>query len=543
MKILVLSLLRMGDVLLHEAALQNIRKDNPQSEIQVLINDVAQKICPVITSVDRWWIFPRKTIQNQIVQAESNPNHAFSTLSNIVEQLNQEKFDVVYNLSHTKFSARFMDLIQAKVKKGIFFENGQVKKISNSWLKFFNDYFSKSNNSPFHYSFMLNKSVDLGPVALYRDVKSVSDKPKAALQVLTSDTKKNWGLENWRNLLDQLKKSYPDWQWWVLGSPQEKQQLQVYFSQDELQILDFKDLSLFFKECAYLITGDTSVQHMAAREGVKILSLFLGSANIFKTAACSTSNLIVSSDESCFPCWHADPCHRSEHFCGKTISPQEVLNIFSLWQRKEQAPLEAWITKSSLQFHQSISLPWQPQFLWQLGGSAAMKNYQRALSQLTWQIYLDKENKHEVPPYGSAAMWFTEENIWNWRQNQILVAWLNRRDLSIDKLLKVVSDLKTQISQAASTVSAADFAHRIFAYNAVLDIEGDYFFRFHQVRQETAANNFLWFNQIRQALIESEQLLLTEKKLLSKIWNELEGKGINYVPRITKLSEASSIEA
>ena len=520
MKILAVSLLRIGDLIMHQSLIDQIKAKHPSAEIHLIINDVCIPVTQVVRGVDCYWAIPRQKIQDHLIQNELNPNVAFNELRILAEKINNIGYDLVYNFTHTTLSARLLDLISCENKIGVNFQQGQLRKMNNRWLNYFNEIFSVSNFPQFHYLENLTRSLDF-------EIPRVGIRQKTssnifAIQPLTSDLKKNWPIENWVEFLKYCKNHMPESQWFVLGSPSEKSILLNYFSETDLKILNFSDLEKFLKTCSALVTGDTSVQHLAAQIGLPMMSLFLGPANVFKTAPYSYNNLIVSGDQ---------------------MSATEIETAFIAWQTGGVSQLNTAAQNSQIQYFQIQNLPWRSYFLWQLGEHATMKNYQRALSQLTWQIYLDSPDKNFIPPIGTAAIWFSEDYLWNWKSNDLLFAWLNRRISNLEGYLKTIQNMRTDIARAFDPQETqAAILERLSAIDNGLS-ESDYFFKYQQCKNQKSENLIRWLNEVRAAISEAEQLAEIEKRLLKQINLEIEQRGIRHVTGTKTVYQTRNVEA
>jgi ADP-heptose:LPS heptosyltransferase len=529
MKILGISLLRIGDLIMHQSLINQIKLLYPNAEIHLLINDVCLSATQAITGVDSYWVMPRQKIQTHLVQSELNPHVAFKELNELSNKLSNLEFDAVYNFTHNSLSARLIDLIKCDKKIGVHFEQGQFRKINNRWLTYFNENFSSTRAPQFHYLENLARSLDFETPMV--GVRQKIQNQVFAIQPLTSDTKKNWPVENWVQFLANVRDQMPESNWYVLGSPSEKPLLEKHFSKSDLKILSFSDLETFLKGSTALVTGDTSVQHLAARHGVPMMSLFLGPADVFKTSPYSYNNLVVSASEQL-------------DTNSKTMSVSEITSAFMSWQSGDVGQLNSIAQNSENKYFQIQNLPWRPYFLWQMGEHATMKNYQRALSQLTWQIYLDSREKDFIPPIGTAAIWFSEDYLWDWKNNDLLFAWLNRRAVNLDRHIETIGNLRTEIARGFDPEQKQqEILEKLNFVDKTLDFEVDYFFKYQQCKNRPAENTFRWLNEIRIAISEAEQLAEIEKRLLKQIALEIEQRGIKNVTRIKAVHQARNVEA
>ncbi len=322
MKILVLSLLRAGDLVMQRPLFAAIKERSKDCELHVLINDEVSWIAPLLGEVDQIHIFPRKLLQRLVGEAQHNIFRASLELSNFLGVLNGENFDEVMNFTHNRLSAYVTEEVQASSKKGLSTEGFRFLGMDNKWLKLFNDRFSGTQPFPFHYTEILAHSFDLKvKLPLPHPPRKVK---RVFLQVLTSDLKKNWGLVNYRNLLNELYREYPQVPFRILGSEGERSQLEKYFEKEEICTWDLVTLEKEFNSTDLLITGDTVTMHIAAQKAARIIEIAVGSSDPWKTGPYGSGHFILMSEAHCYPCVHSTPCRQLSHLCSQPITPQIV---------------------------------------------------------------------------------------------------------------------------------------------------------------------------------------------------------------------------
>src|SRR5579872_4124597 len=100
MKILVVSLLRLGDILLATSVLRSLQKKNPEAEIHILINGQFKSVASLIPYVTKVFTFDRDSLQQIVGQSDRNLLEAYFRIEDLVENLQNEKYDRVINLTH-----------------------------------------------------------------------------------------------------------------------------------------------------------------------------------------------------------------------------------------------------------------------------------------------------------------------------------------------------------------------------------------------------------------------------------------------------------
>ncbi len=329
MKILILSLLRLGDIVAQEPLIQGLRRRFPDSQIHVLINDQFLNVSSICEGVDSWKGLPRNRLQSLLAGSVSEHDQAFDLLISLAEELNCESYDLIFNFTNNYLSARLMDLLIASEKFGSQFENGIKKKPSNRWEDYLNEHIS--GNEPTHFNLLevMSQAFQIPLQTRNFNSASLSTKNSGAiyLQVLTSDSKKNWGLHNFQKLFNQLQFDFPKKEIKILCAESEKSTIEAFFKAQDVSCCGLVELKQRLNSAALLITGDTSVQHLAANVGCPILSLFMGSADFTKTPPFTSAANIISSQVDCYPCRHSEPCKQATHLCAEEIVVDNVAKV------------------------------------------------------------------------------------------------------------------------------------------------------------------------------------------------------------------------
>lgn len=382
MKILVISLLRLGDIITHRQLAQSLRNQYPGSEIHFLIYSQFQSVSALLPEVNRWHALDRQEIQKILVERDQSPLQAYRLLEKTVAELNHQKFDLVLNATHNRFSVRMMDLIEAREKRGVALEKGQKVMDQNRWQTYLNENFSEVRGSQFHYLEVLQKSLELS----FR-LPEIAEKrnPKLILiQLLTSDTKKNWGLQKFHELKKRLEKEFPQDRVFGLCSMAEKEQVQNVFGWNEFLTPSLEEAAQLLKEARLLVTGDTSIQHLAAQQGCQVVSLFLGSADPVKTAPWQTGAYVIQGQADCAPCSHASACHQASHLCGEALSVESVFALVEgVLKEKEIRIFSSQVYRTEAVNNSFSVVP-------------ADNSFRKNLEQAVWSAYLNNEQKVET---------------------------------------------------------------------------------------------------------------------------------------------------
>ncbi|MGE4131756.1 MAG: glycosyltransferase family 9 protein [Bdellovibrionales bacterium] len=345
MKILVVSLLRAGDFLLAVPALNGLRHRYPKARLDVATSGRFGNMHDLLPFIEKWWVLDREMFQRGLGQAEIPIFTSMDLLRELSQKISAENYDLVINLTHTRFSAYWVGYLEAKEKLGLVTtEHGRVQ-FGSPWFRYLNERADTADRPILHYAdiFRYGSEVAERPAdwTLFssegaRKEVDALDLPAGefiAIQALTSDPKKNWGLSNWTELLKSWTLRIPIV---LMGSPAERgilSDLVARSGADESHVRiitpSFAGAFEVLKRARLLVTGDTSIKHMANGAGCQIVELSLGSSDIARTGAYRPGSLIVDPSVECRPCGHSEKCTRSYHLCGAKLTPHQMDRIIS----------------------------------------------------------------------------------------------------------------------------------------------------------------------------------------------------------------------
>ncbi|MES2964939.1 MAG: glycosyltransferase family 9 protein, partial [Bdellovibrionota bacterium] len=351
MKILVMSLLRIGDVAIAAPVLRDLRiKMGPDVQIDLLVNAQAAAIGPMIPSVDRVLVFERETLQKGLGRIDVPFFDSFERLSAFVDRLNSEKYDLTINLTHSRLSGWLMNLVDAREKQGLVFDAAGRASFGSNWFRYLNTQVDSEGSEVFHFTDVFRFALKVDAVRTHQPalVETIEGRAEAeafladwdagsnlvCVQALTSDTKKEWGIERFTEALKSISARAPMARIAILGAPSERERLRPLVEACEangvkvrLAILGFEGAFSLVKKAKLVISLDTSIKHLAACAGVPLLEISLGSSDPYRTGAYADGAVIVKSRELCSPCVHSKPCHREKQFCAIGIPSDAVSMI------------------------------------------------------------------------------------------------------------------------------------------------------------------------------------------------------------------------
>lgn len=491
MKILVVSLLRLGDIVMTTSVLQALKEAHPKSQIDYLINSEFSHVVPLLPNVNRVHLFDRSRLQNGLAHSGRSVFEPFDRLNSLIDGINQEQYDLVLNLTHNRMSAWIMALIEAKEKRGIEIRPNGTVSFGSPWFKYLNDYLTSSRTDVFHFMDVFAHASGVARPNRKASINLTAAGQKEANQILegfgrfvavqplTNDEKKNWGLERFQQTMQLIAKLNPDFAFIVLGAPSERkileklvQDLATSGVSAKLAICSLEGAASILARADIVLTGDTAIKHLAAAVSSKVVELSIGSSSFNRTGIYAEGNVIIQSAEGCAPCSHRRACPYDTHRCAIRLSPELVALVVhnSLMGRWDQLRTiatefqdEAEVLMTS--FNEAGDWCAVP-----LAKSMDLPTILPWIDRSSWKLLLDGAIKEKFPPIGSEAlnlartlkMEFPEEVPQGWREV------LGRAEKQLETLDRgfgsIVHEMKTVLKKIEDPKNLSDFYLRLSSF-------------------------------------------------------------------------------
>ncbi len=425
MRVLVVSLLRIGDFLQIMPVLQGLKNQHPVDDLDLLTFEPVQQLAPMIHGINKWWTIDRDELQEGLGRADVPLLTSFSVLKDQLDRVSACEYDCVINLTQTHFSAWIAGYIKTKNRSGMVMDTKGQAHLHSPWFQYMDEHAPLEVADVFHYSDIFfygsglkgrERNWNLKETA--RGIKEVADLnletgEKIVLQVLTSDAKKTWSEESWLNMLTELQLFRPKAQFVLLGSAAEADRLDSLFQKSNDRglrtrkaILSLEGAFSLLKCSQLLISGDTSIKHMANACEIPVLELSMGSSDYRRTGTYKDNSLILQPVIECSPCPHSSPCRRDTHECALQLSPEAVSTsahhfIDSNWAAIKELGKEYGREIRFLRTRTMTSGFWmacdvnetQPEFL-----------IERMVERCTWKFFLNREYLNPVAQFGSEGI-------------------------------------------------------------------------------------------------------------------------------------------
>ncbi len=347
-KILVLCLLRLGDIVLATPVLRGLREKHPGTEIHVLINGQFAQIRELIPYVDKVHVFERDELQRGLGEAKRGLFEPYERLRALVARLESERYGRIVNLTQNRLSGYLAQSIQGPEKIGLALGADGMAAFNSPWFRYLNAQADEDGERVFHYTDVFRFALGLqdGPRRPSLQESEAGRAEADALlrpgrkcllvQPLTSDVKKDWGLDRFAEMARLFAAGHPEFEILLLGAPAERARLEPVAAalsaqgvRARLAICSLAGVYSLLLRAHGLVTGDTSIKHLACAAGVPLVELSLGSSDYRRTGAYLQNSVIIQARELCAPCPHSKACHRDRHACAERIPPAAVAMAIS----------------------------------------------------------------------------------------------------------------------------------------------------------------------------------------------------------------------
>ncbi|HRK07045.1 MAG TPA: glycosyltransferase family 9 protein [Pseudobdellovibrionaceae bacterium] len=380
MRILVISLLRIGDLLMTAPAIAEIRRRHPQAQVDLVINRGSRTAARLIPDVSEVLIFEREELQAGLCEPERAYFESYDRLQAFVEDLQTRSYDVVYNFTHNRLSAWLSGLVGARKVIGLCLEGTGGASFASPWFRQLNFQVDVDERESFHHVDIFWRAVQGSQVYVeghapslpsglqetesgrrqaaeflrQQNLSEYSEAPLIGVQISTSDAKKEWGDDRFIQWITALSGEAASVMpvFLVFGATFEKERIDQFVSRARqvgadarAVIVDLETAYSLMDHLTLLVTGDTAMKHLGSASSAPVLELILGSADAFRTGAWKVGDVVMRSREACAPCGHSEKCHRATHACAESLPVQEVVRatraLLSYFDRELLTPTEA----------------------------------------------------------------------------------------------------------------------------------------------------------------------------------------------------------
>jgi lipopolysaccharide heptosyltransferase II len=356
--ILILSMTRMGDMIQTTPLIKGLRQRYPTAKITLLVTSDFAGAVPLIPEIDESIVVNLRQFDNQENWEDLSWIKIYRYLEKSLEDIKNRNFDLLVNLSHSKFSALMVRYLGIKDVVGFYCNDFGNRMTGHPWMQYFSvEIFNRKYNE-FNLAEIFSRSG--GVDVKGRSIEVVRPENQESVDTLipeefqdgeiligfqagSSLEGRRWPVQSFASLADMLIKNL-NARILIFGVESENEVAEDIVSmvqnKDKITNLagktNLNQLSGLLEKCSYLVTNDTGTMHLAAALGTKIVGLFFAHAHPYETAPFSPGHLIFQARISCAPCSYGVHCNNI--VCVDKVHPQHLCSAI-----ENHKKTESWI--------------------------------------------------------------------------------------------------------------------------------------------------------------------------------------------------------
>jgi heptosyltransferase-3 len=305
LKILIVQLARLGDIYQTWPAIRALKKAQPECEIHILTRAKFQAATDGLDAITRRWTLKSREILEPLIEERPRIDEALAGVGALIEELSNEKFDRVINLSFSPLSSHLNYLLaqSGAVVSGYSRHSDGFLSIPDDASSYFYAQVGPGRANRIHLSEIF---ADVAGVTLTPDDWCVNSAPAngthapIVVHIGASEAHKTYSTHKWLQVVSGLLQGY-EGDIILVGSESEMQigaaVAGVHGARQPINKVGQTTLSELFTLIAqsHLVIGcDSAPVHIAALTGTPVLNLSLGKVNFYETGPKSLGSRILS---------------------------------------------------------------------------------------------------------------------------------------------------------------------------------------------------------------------------------------------------------
>ena len=335
--ILILSLTRMGDLIQTTPLIQGLREKYPDAKITLMVSSDFESTVSLIPGVDDAIVFNLRQFMNVDDWEDESWVKIYQYLESEFNSIRNARYDLLVNLSHSRFSALMVHYLKIKDVIGFHCSGSGDRMTGHPWMQYFGTEPFNRNYNEFNLVEIFSRSggIDMDGREIkvleeFIDFSEAEDDLVIGFQIGSSLENRRWSTASFAKLANLLVEKL-DARIILFGVESEsksaEEMMQLASHKDRINDLtgktDLKQLTGLLKDCDYLVTNDTGTMHLAAALNTKIIGLFFAHAHPFETAPFSSGHLIFQARIDCAPCSYGVHCNNI--VCVEKVLPEHIL--------------------------------------------------------------------------------------------------------------------------------------------------------------------------------------------------------------------------
>jgi len=342
LEILVINLMRLGDLIQTSPVLRRLHAEYPESQVSLVVMDLFQETARLLPGVDRLLIFPSAALAALLDQEDGWPEAANQLAKWLTGNFPQPP-DLVVNLTPNRLGSILAFTTGAPEIRGMAVDRSWGLGTRPAWASYALIVSRARLANPFNLVDLFLREAGLTPDGQGLEVAVPPEAAREAEKVLTdlkltpdtalvgllpgaSKPERCWPPAHFAQVAALLLEKRPC-HFFIFGSAREAplgeaiaQRLAAPVTTLFLGKTSPPLLAAYLKNLDLLITNDTGPMHLAAAVGTPTVALFLASARVQDTGPVGEGHVVLEPQLHCHPC--LAPC--PQPFCHQAIGPEAV---------------------------------------------------------------------------------------------------------------------------------------------------------------------------------------------------------------------------
>ncbi len=327
MRIGLLNLTRFGDLVQTSPLLAGLRRRHPDASIDLVIKSRFRPVAEMLRGHDRVLEIDGDALARSLADPGSTFLEGFRAVRRIADELAATRYDVLYNLTHSRASAVLMSLMDAERRVGFDIDREGLRQVSAPWLRHMGTVVRARRLNRINLVEIYLGAADLVGqgerlhVEVPASARGVAHDrlsgagPLLAVQLGASSDTKTWSVEAYARTLLALHERLPGLRVVLVGVADERKRADELLSRaPDVDVVDLigatriPELAAVLERCDVLLTGDTGTMHLAGAVGTLTCSVFVGLGMPWETGVYAEGHVALSSRLACAPCQHNVVC-------------------------------------------------------------------------------------------------------------------------------------------------------------------------------------------------------------------------------------------
>ena len=320
--ILLVNLMRMGDILQTTPLIQALREAYPQARVSMIVNEAFDEVARRI-DLDQRFRFPMGSFREMVCRGQ-NLVEAHASLKGFLQEVNRRgAYDLVFNLTPSRSGAALSSMVSQQDRRGMWLEQDGSFQAGDPWAAYLVAMMTNRRTNPFHLvDIWLRGLGQHGPRSLEmvltpEDVSGAEELLRAlqvrldrdlliGFQVSASQKEKCWSEKEFVRLGQALARNLQA-RVLLFGLAQEEGLCQRISGRIAGSInlagrTDLGVLAAALKRCRVLVTNDTGTQHVATAVGTRVIVVSVGPVFFRETGPYGEGHLVFQAAVPCAPC-------------------------------------------------------------------------------------------------------------------------------------------------------------------------------------------------------------------------------------------------